>query len=536
MQKLEKWLKENKLSYNFSNTFEFITFNIEGFEGSFIYLERDDNELIFNGNESINFIMYKNEIDYCNEHNVDFAVFEFGEKFYYTNFKDYPNFSLNLLRDLGNAKQLRILNYCNLAVHGGYELLNGSGSYNDWCLRAKFFGHTSIGICETNTLAALLAFQTYAVNNNLKPIFGETINVKFDDYIFQAKIYVKNKIGWKNLLRIHKNINVDGDGSGIHILDLQKHSEGIIFILPQDYDFSNSYNESLFDTFEHIYYQIDSTIWRSNRRDQEFLKALKNYVDNYYHIVSPVMISDSYYIEKSDFEVKRVLNKIGDVKFQFSSNNQFFKNVDDIFEVYGEIFERKNDILEKSIENTMVISDLCDFKIDTSHFRLPKYELTEQEKEQFGNSESLFEYLMEEGLSRKVDSEKYEQYRERLDEEIRVIKLGGFIDYFLILWDIMQWCKKEGILRGIGRGSAAGSLISYLLDITEADPIEYDLLFERFLNESRIGNYKDIEYVVLEDGEGNAKEIKSDTWVDVLRENKKINILASKIIENDVIL
>ena len=482
MQQLKDWLNQSKIKSNFikDNVFE-----IDGVEGQFYYLNRENNNINLFCIEMKIFWTFEERVEiFQNEYK--YFVFEFGGNYYYNETQSYPNFDLKLLKNLGEVNEIRKIPFCNLAIHGGYELLNGSGSYDDWCKKAKFYGHTSVGIAEYNTLAALLAFQNYAKQNEIKPIFGETIAVKLDDYSFRAKIYVKNKTGWKNLLRIHKNINVDGDGSGIHILDLQKHTEGIIFVLPQDYNFNNEYNEAILSSFENIFYQIDATIWRSNRRDLEQLNMLKEYINNHLDTVQPVLISDAYYIEKNDYNVKNVLNKIGDVKFQFSSKNQFFKNVDDIFEVFGDMFGKKQDILEKAINNTMVISDLCDFEIDTTHFRLPKYELTEEESKLYKDSEELFLDLMKKGLDRKVDKEKHKEYQERLDEEIRVIKLGGFIDYFLILWDLMQWCKEQNILRGIGRGSAAGSLISYLLDITEADPIEYDLLFERFLNEARL--------------------------------------------------
>lgn len=479
---IKEWLKQNKIKSNFITDKIFL---IDGIEEKFYFLDREDNNMSLFDNH-MNFFLYFDERYDIIHNEAKYFVFEFGGNFYYSETEPLPKFDLKLLRNLGEINQVRNIPYCNLAIHGGYELLNGSGSYDDWCKKAKFFGHKSLGIAEYNTLAALLAFQNYAKQNEIKPIFGETIDVKLDSYTFKAKIYVKNKQGWKNLLRIHKNINVDGDGTGIHLMDLQKHTEGIIFVLPQDFDFKNEYTQAILDSFENIYYQIDATIWRSNRRDLEQLNALKEYINKYQDLVQPVLISDSYYIEESDNNVKNILNKIGDVKFQFSSKNQHFKNVDDIFNIFGDMFGKKQDVLEKAIENTIVISDLCDFEIDTSHFRLPKYELTEDEAKIYKDSEELFLALMQEGLDRKIDKSKHKEYQERLDEEIRVIKLGGFIDYFLILWDIMQWCKRENILRGIGRGSAAGSLISYLLDITEADPIEYDLLFERFLNEARL--------------------------------------------------
>lgn len=482
MEKLKKWAEENNLQL----TVDGRLVKVEGVEEKFVLHDYDfGHGILFDS--ALDIYLDQTALYYLfSEESVKYLLFDFGGKFYYSEIeKDSLDFELKPFRNIGVCSANS--DYVHLGVHGGYELLNGSGLYKDWVEKAKFYGHKSLGICEFNTLAASLAFQTECKNQEIKSILGETVNIKLGDYECHIKLYVKNKVGWQNLLKIHKNINVDGDGTGIHINDLISFTEGLICILPQEYDFENEFTKTILGSFEDIFYQIDTTIYRSNKKDSDSLKALRNYVRHHYDKVPPILLSDSYYIEKDYGHVKKMLNKIGDVKFQNESRNQYFKTLDECYEIIGKFFTGENEtIWDAAVQNTYYVESICDFEIDTSKFRLPKYELTEEESKLFSNSEELFHELMEEGLERKVAPELHQQYRERLEEEIRVIKQGGFIDYFLILWDIMQWCKREGVLRGIGRGSAAGALISYLLDITEADPIKYDLLFERFLNEARL--------------------------------------------------
>jgi DNA polymerase-3 subunit alpha len=136
----------------------------------------------------------------------------------------------------------------------------------------------------------------------------------------------------------------------------------------------------------------------------------------------------------------------------------------------------------------------CNFKIDTASMKLPKYFPKESDLD-FEDSEQFLIKKINEGLNSKIigQVEDEQVYIDRIQTELNVIKAGGFIDYFLVLWDIMCFCKDNNILTGVGRGSAGGSLISYLLDIVYVDPIKYNLLFERFLNEGRFDSVPDID-------------------------------------------
>jgi len=152
------------------------------------------------------------------------------------------------------------------------------------------------------------------------------------------------------------------------------------------------------------------------------------------------------------------------------------------------------DTLSVSVQNVGRVAKMCEFKIDVGEHKLPKFEYD-------GDNLELFRSLLAKGIQDKIlgKIKNTQEYLERLEEEQDVIETAGFVDYFLILWDMIKWAKGKGIIVGNARGSVAGSLIAFLLDITTVDPIRFDLMFERFLNKTRAYGEDKIE-IVLEDG------------------------------------
>ena len=199
-----------------------------------------------------------------------------------------------------------------------------------------------------------------------------------------------------------------------------------------------------------------------------------------------MLINDSYYLDKSDAKVKRILNFIGNITHTAKSDDQYYKNLDIIFSQFQGLFRDEKklfEIFELCIEDTLELGNLCDFEIETGVPKLPVYEMNEEDKKKYKDNDDLFTSLIAESDYLK---DKGQEYFDRVEEEYRVIKKGGFIDYFLTLWDILRFCRENKILYGLGRGSVAGSAISCALRISKIDPIPYGLIFERFLNEARI--------------------------------------------------
>lgn len=477
---LENWILENKIKAEKISEKEYWVDGV----GKFLLITPKE-DLLFN--EQFH-LLIDNEEKFIKT--KDFYLFEFGGNYFYTSVDTDKDPQLNIFKHIGQAEQnLEIDNFAFLGVHGPYEILNGSGNYVNWCKKAKFLGYKGLGICEKNTLAGLFTFQGACKQEDIKGILGETITINQNHKLFDVKVFVLDKKGYGNLLHINEKINVQNSGF-IKYDELKNLGEGLVIIFNPLYEIENFDDYlGLSRYFSSGFFQIDSVVWDSNKTDERYLFNIKRYLDaDIYHKLPPILCNDAYYIDKDEWEVKKYLNKIGGVGFQNDSKNQYFKNLDDNFEIFGKLFkdtdERFFDLFKRSINNVVWVYENSNFSINTDIFHLPNFYTDEGI-----NKDDLFFELLEKAFEIKIveKGKDVEKYKERLKEEIRVIKKGGFIDYFLILWDIVEMCKRENILIGIGRGSASGSLISYLLDITKIDPIEYNLLFNRFLNEGRIG-------------------------------------------------
>lgn len=444
---------------------------------------------------------------------IEYFLFEFGKRFYYCKpvfKKDQYNeqrisASFTDFKYVGKPiiKTNRVFNH--LGVHTEYEILNGSG-LKDYIKKAKFMGNTHLGIVDRDTLAGTLAFQMECIKEGIKSIIGETVTVasNYDPdsneipETYEVKLYVKDFGGWQNLLQINKIINVDHQGFIPEHL-MFKYANGLVMVLFRNsgLDFYQKTEvlqqvKKLAKYFPKIYYQIDTVEFYADRTDITYLKQLNEYFRTLLSLLPPVIINDSYYVDKDQYLVKEYLNKVAK-RAEDYSEDQYFKNIDETMAALFKLLPDNNEsivkkFLEKVIFGSLLnLQDVCNmcegFVIETGEHKLPKYEFAEGET----NTE-LFDRLIAEGFRAKVmdkglDAEKY---FERLQIEREVIVNAGFVDYFLILWDIVKWSKTNGIIVGVGRGSIGGSLLAFLIDLTDVDPIRHNLLFERFINEARI--------------------------------------------------
>lgn len=475
-QLLKKWLVDNNINYRSIDQSFFLVQDV----GTFYIVKEKD--VMFN--DSFDLLLEEDEY----EVSADYYCFYFGNNWYYTSTSDICKVKLTPLKYIGGYKSTLGVSLPMLGVHGGFDLLNGSRSYKDWCEKAKFLGIDTLGIVEKNTLGGALKFQLACNKANIKPIIGIQLVVRWKEDSCQLKCYVKNEIGWRNLLLIYKEINVLNDGY-IERNRLFELTEGLFIVLDPKYI---SFEATLPFTLniEELYWQLDSVEFKNDERDKWYLENVQKYIKGSGVNFKPVLICDAYYLEKEDSDIKTILNNISD-KRDFASFNQHFKTIDEVFLEFIDLFSTEDDcfeLFEKSIENTFYLAENCTFKINIEGKHLPEYKMCQEQSLEYSSNRDLFYGLLESAIERKLqDVENIDIYLDRLQEECRVIEKGGFIDYFLILWDIGEFCKSQNILRGIGRGSAGGSLTAYLLEITHIDPLKYGLLFERFLNEGRIG-------------------------------------------------
>lgn len=427
----------------------------------------------------------------CDRSPCDYYVFRFGGVWYRLKTGNENSVKLERLRWIGNAKfedpAFKI--NCFLGVHGPFELLNGSGTYKEWCQKAKFLGIDSLGICEKGTLAGALKFQEACKKEGIKPIFGMEIPVKNEkkDIHYTIKAFVKNDQGWQSLLYISKFINVENNGF-IDELDLKEHLEGLFIILdPKTISYEQAVSSWRLFTKD-FYYQLDTVVYEKEERDKEYLDNLKEFFSS---DIPPVAICDAYYLEKEYYYNQIRLNRIAKV-VNYESHNQYFKSLQEYYFELSSLFSGFDaffNVFEIAVNNLKTICSECEYTIETSHRHLPKYKMTEEESKKYPDNKTMFTELIFEGAEKHMellDQYGVELVGDRIDKEMGVIIEGDVVDYFLILRDIVNWSKRNNILLGAGRGSAAGCLCSYLLGITNVNPLRYGLLFERFLNQGRV--------------------------------------------------
>lgn len=498
---LKNWVEQNKLNISESSVEGSDIVSIEGV-GDFLYLKSFDGKII---DDDFSFILSDGEFDLLDVKKVNFILFEFGTKFYYSGLKQDKNKyneiiykpEFNDFKYLGKTSEPFTLDFVNLGVHTEYEIMNGSGSCQLWAQKAKFLGHKALGICDKNTLAGSLSFQTFCGKYGLKSIIGENATVARGynkdleiQETFELKLYVLNKEGWNNLLLINKAINVDYKGF-IPAEELYKLGAGLCCVIPKDSElnyFKGDKNTCLKliskykKTFDKVYYQIDTVEFTSSTLFKKHLENIDTYICNYRKYLEPITINDAYYLDEECSGLKEMLNKINN-KVSAESSTQYFKSFEDTINSYDEWLEETEPLFEviiTGIENTNKLAEKVDFAINTGERKLPKFEVEDVE--------GLFFSELEKGVNdrlKHLSGKELQIYLDRLETECGVIVPNGLCDYFMILWDVMNWCHKNDINTGPGRGSVCGSLIAYLLYITDVDPIKYDLLFERFLNEVR---------------------------------------------------
>lgn len=423
---------------------------------------------------------------------IDAVVYKWGTKFCYTKVAvmDQPdNDNVKEFKYLGTTT-LEVPNLPFLGIHGQYEILNGSRNYDDWVAKAKFLQVPTLGICEKNTLAGTMAFQQACGKGEIKSILGETITISNGNDLFcEGKVYALTADGWKNVLQTNAEINVINSSQFVLEDRLLQLGKGVAFVFdPLQFPYDKKTVKKYMEAFDQCYFKLDTVEFENPKTDMTLLERTQEYLNNDLGL-QPIIICDAYYLDETDFEIKKDLNLISGVKSAVSKN-QYFKADDENLVLFADLFKDEDfsDVIGRAIESLTALDEAADFSIPTGKFKLPKYKMTPEEIEKYGDADTMFDALCVDGWERLKIGEKpnVDVYLDRLQEEIDVIRTGGFINYFLILHDIIGWCEKNDILVGVGRGSAAGALVSWLLNITKIDPIEYGLLFERFMNKGRI--------------------------------------------------
>lgn len=425
------------------------------------------------------------------------------------------------------------MDFCHLHTHTEYSLLDGEASIKKLIARVKELGMTSCAITDHGSMYGVVDFYREAKAQGIHPVIGCEVYMAprsrfekvhdIDNKTSHLILLAQNQTGYKNLIKMVSSGYIDGFyyKPRIDFELLKEHSEGIIAlsaclagevpkaILNGNYDEAKSIVQKYVNVLgkDNYFLEIqDHGIAEQKRIIPEIIRLSQETG------VGVAATNDIHYLKKEDAKYQDVLMCIQMEKtvddpdrMRFETEEFYIKSPEEM----ADLFE----YIPEAIENTVKIAQRCnvDFDFDTRH--LPAYAVPD--------GKDAFEYLTElctAGLKKRYDPVPAE-LRERLEYELNVIKNMGFVDYFLIVWDFIHFAKNNGVTVGPGRGSAAGSIVSYALGITTVDPIKYGLIFERFLNPERVsmpdididfapeGRQKVIEYVVEKYGADNVAQI-----------------------------
>ena len=336
--------------------------------------------------------------------------------------------------------------FTSLYVKTNYSLLSSLVSIDNLILYAVEHKLSALAICDDNMTSTKI-FYDKCIKNNIKPIIG--LDLKYNNS--NILMYAKSFTGYQSLIKL-STISSERD---ITITDLETYNNDVVVVLPYK-DFA-LYNE-LTRLYNNLYIGVLNKI-----EEKESYKVTKNVV----------FINKVLYLNKNHEKYLKYLFMIRDSKtiaddVTFKDNYNYMLLSDAISLVSNE-----------ALNNTNVIADMCNLELSKRDDLLPVYDTNI-------DSDQYIVKLSVAGLNKRLGGNVSDVYKKRLIYELDVIKRMGFSNYFLVVYDFIKYAKKNNILVGPGRGSAAGSLVAYSLGITEIDPIKYDLLFERFLNPERV--------------------------------------------------
>ncbi|MBS3983786.1 MAG: DNA polymerase III subunit alpha [Dethiobacter sp.] len=424
--------------------------------------------------------------------------------------------------------------FVHLHTHTEYSLLDGAGKITKAVSRAKELGMPALAITDHGVMYGVIDFYKAAKKSGIKPVIGCEVYVaprsrfdrdaRKDSKQYHLVLLARNREGYHNLME----------------LVTRGFSEGFYYKPRVDHDLLSRYNRGLIALSACIVGEIPMALLEN--RDEDARKILTFYreifgSENFFlelqdhglaeqKIINPrllnlaretgtplVATNDLHYISRADAAAHDVLlciqtGKIleDEKRIRFSTDEFYLKSTAEMATLFPD--------LPEALSNTLQIAEACNLEFDFGQTHLPGYEIPKQ----YSDNGYLREVCLL-GAKKRYGDKLPDHVLERLDYELAVIAQMGYASYFLIVWDFVNYAHKNGIMVGPGRGSAAGSLVAYSLEITNIDPLKYGLLFERFLNPERVSmpdididfcyekREKVIEYVVNKYGEDAVAQI-----------------------------
>ena len=402
--------------------------------------------------------------------------------------------------------------FTHLHVHTEYSLLDGSSKIKEITKRAKELGMDSLAITDHGVMYGIIDFYRAALANDIKPIIGCEVYVapgsRFDkeanagdDRYYHLILLAENNTGYQNLCRIVSKGFVEGFyyKPRVDYEVLKEFSEGIIclsaclagevqrFLARGEYEEAKAAALRHLEIFgrENYFLELQDHGIPEQKTVNQSLMRLSQELN-----IDLVCTNDVHYTYEDDVEAHDILlciqtgkKKSDEDRMRYEGGQFYLKSEEEMAELFRYV--------PQALENTHKIAERCNVTFEFGVTKLPNYEVPK------GYTPwSYLKELCEEGLHKRYpvfrgEEDAHcklskEELEERLDYELNTIKDMGYIEYFLIVWDFIHYAKSNGIAVGPGRGSAAGSIVSYCLEITDIEPMRYNLLFERFLNPERV--------------------------------------------------
>ncbi len=405
---------------------------------------------------------------------------------------------------------MTIPRFVHLHTHSHYSLLDGLSTVDALVARAKALDMDALAITDHGVLYNVVEFYKKATKAGLKPIIGCELYVtdgsRFDkrpgidaDKRYHLVLLAENETGYKNLLK----------------LVTAAHLEGFYYKPRIDHELLRAHHEGLIALSSCLGSEVSQALLAGNtekaekvvRTHQDIMGANNYFIELQVHEKMPeqatvttalaqlarrlevplVATQDSHYILPEDARAHDILlavqtgNTIYDEKrFSMNQDDFSFAPPEDMHRKFSALLPA--DVVEEAFANTGRIADRCTVKLQLGVQQLPPFELPQG----YTDPHTYLTALAHEGIKRRFGEHPEQRVMDRLDYELGIITQTGFSSYFLIVQDFVNWAKRQGISVGPGRGSGAGSLLAYALNITNVDPLRYNLLFERFLNPARI--------------------------------------------------
>ncbi|MGG2468412.1 DNA polymerase III subunit alpha [Paraclostridium bifermentans] len=391
-------------------------------------------------------------------------------------------------------------NFVHLHVHTEYSLLDGFSRIKNLVNRAKELNMSAVAITDHGCMFGAIDFFKVAKKEGIKPIIGCEVytaprgmkdkDPNFDKSQGHLILLAKDTTGYQNLIKLVSAAYVQGFyyKPRVDIDEIKKHSEGIIALsaclagdvsqalMNRNYDKAKNIALKYKEIFgeENYYLEIqDHNLPEQKEVNRELIRLSKEIG------VGLVATNDVHYVRKEDSKIHDILmciqmgKTVNDpARMRFGSDEFYLKSREEMEEIFPEV--------QEALDNTSKIAQMCNVEFDFNTIHLPQYDVPDGYTPQ-----EYLRMLCFKGLKERYKKPSKE-ILDRLEYELGVIEKMGYVEYFLITWDFINFARENSIMVGPGRGSAAGSIVSYTLYITDIDPIKYSLLFERFLNPERV--------------------------------------------------